>query len=99
MHELHGTTQVIQVGKSFTFALNEGAATPYLWAIEYISNPDLIQIATQYVPAQSNALGATGHKVFTITALGKGHTSIHLKHWDQWQNHIQETLEISVNIE
>lgn len=99
MHELHGTTQVMPVGKSFTFALTEGAATPYLWAIEHISNPDLIQLETHYVPPQGGALGAAGHKVFTITALNKGHVSIQLKHWDQWQNHIQETFEISIEIE
>lgn len=99
MRELNGTTQSLRVGNSFTFALSEGAATPYLWAIESISNPDLVEVNMHYTPAQGDSIGAAGHKVITVTAMNKGTASVYLKHWDQWQNHVQETFEISFNID
>lgn len=94
----NGVTQSLQIGDSLEIILPEGATTPYLWEIESVNFPSKVAIHPRFHPAGSTAAGAAGQKIFTIEAREPGTVNIRLKHWDQWQNHVQETFDMILEI-
>lgn len=91
-----GAGDVIEV----TMASNP--STGFKWELAGISDPAVLAQngEPEYVPPESNAIGAGGQEVWTFKALKKGNANVSLKYSRPWEGgeKAEWTLEIYVRV-
>ncbi len=86
-----------QVGESVVVRLAETPTTGYQW--EVVDPPDALTVASsEFVPPTSQAAGAGGRRVITLTPTAKGEHHLTLARRRAWEPAAAETCEIVVTV-
>jgi predicted secreted protein/plastocyanin len=97
------TTISTTAGKQFNITLDSNQATGYEWEVASNSNPDAAKfVNSEYIPPDSDLLGAGGKQVFVFDALEEGSATIVLEYLRPWETGVQPaktyTAEVTVGI-
>lgn len=82
------TAQKVNVssGDEFTVELESNPTTGYEWQVVQIEDEAIVRLVdSEYVPPDSDLLGASGKEVFTFEALEEGNTKVTLEYARQFE--------------
>ena len=72
-------------GQEFEVALDSNPSTGYQWLVTGLDESLVMLLEDEYVPPESNLIGAGGKQVFTFRALGEGQTGIDFEYARPWE--------------
>jgi inhibitor of cysteine peptidase len=75
-----------KINQQFYITLGSNPTTGYEWQVASVSNPDVVRfVNSQYIPPESQLLGAGGKQVLTFNALQEGNAIIQLEYVRPWE--------------
>ena len=78
-------------------SLPSNPSTGYSWKV-YQTN-EIFDITSEFVPGESNALGAGGYDRFTLVPTGSGETSVMFLYGRSWEEDPESRLTYNVKID
>lgn len=79
-------TIVVSVGEKFEIDLESNATTGYSWQGNEVYDEEMLQLVnSQYLPAQTDRVGAGGKQVYLFQALKAGNTKVNLTYKRSWE--------------
>ncbi len=74
-------TLSVKANQQFYITLDSNPTTGYEWQVALISDPDVVGfVSSQYIPPESELLGAGGKQILTFNALQEGNATINLEY-------------------
>lgn len=78
---------IVNAGDTFKIELKSNPTTGYLWQLARPLDNNIINlVSSQYIPPETNLIGAGNKEVWIFKALKSGKTSIILKYIRPWEN-------------
>jgi predicted secreted protein len=75
-----------KINEQFYITLGSNPTTGYEWQVAMVSNPDVVRfVNSEYIPPESQLLGAGGKQVLTFNALQGGNATIQLEYVRPWE--------------
>jgi predicted secreted protein len=75
-----------KINEQFYITLSSNPYTGYEWQIASVSNPDIVRfVDSQYIPPESQLIGAPGKQVLTFNALQEGDATVMLEYVRPWE--------------
>jgi inhibitor of cysteine peptidase len=74
-------TLSVKINQQFYITLDSNPTTGYEWQIASVSNPDVVGfVSSQYIPPESQLLGAGGKQILTFNATQEGNATVMLQY-------------------
>jgi predicted secreted protein len=74
-------TLSVKINQQFYITLDSNPTTGYEWQIASVSNPDVVGfVSSQYIPPESQLLGAAGKQILTFNATQEGNATVMLQY-------------------
>jgi inhibitor of cysteine peptidase len=74
-------TLSVKTNEQFYITLGSNPSTGYEWQTASVSNPNVVRfVDSQYIPPESQLLGAAGKQVLTFNALQEGNATVMLQY-------------------